>query len=144
MSVQGCAHRDTATPTEPGMCRKVLSRLSSPQFCPTSNLGLFSILQKQENVTHCQGAQLEGAPTGSVPTQQSSSSSHAKPPVPVVTLKDLGDVSVGDSPDTPPHSAVAAAAARAHPEQLLAAGVQRGSQLVPVNLNLSQVSGRAP
>lgn len=113
VSVQGCAHRDrdTATSVQPGMCtragmcRKFLPRVSSPHFCPTSNLGIFSILQKQENLTRSQvpvpGSAAGGGTHRVCPHPAELSSSQTNSHMPAVTLKDLGDVSVGDSPDTP-------------------------------------------
>lgn len=87
------------------MCRKFPSRINSPHFFPTSNLGLFSILQKQKNLAHSQ-APLPGSPARGgthrvCPYPAKLSSSQANPHMPVVTLKDLGDISGDDSPDTP-------------------------------------------
>lgn len=83
-----------------------LSRANSLHFCPTSNFGLFSMLQKQEDLIHSQvplpGSPAEGGTPRLCPYPAKLSSSQANPHMPAVTLKDLGDFSVGDSPDTPP------------------------------------------
>lgn len=165
MQQHPCMHRHVHTGRDVHGCRntrvqeapawgQLPSIRAPPHFCTPSNLGIFSVLHKQQKITHSHAPPPPGAQLVVVHTRQRPRTAklsvpqadlHAQP----VTFKDLGDAGKDDSPNASHTLLVTFAAARADGKQLFGPGCQRrlsllaiSSTTLPVNLNLSTVSGK--